>query len=212
MLFFMGHIQRWLDRLPPRIRIAPELEWLTIQWEAKFPGAQPIGHLVRNDERWVRFHSLPESKRYADTEAEYEELLRRHHAVLSTLAAPGTELIAVTASWSPTRCARSRVRELQASAPNAELWQTVVVEPENEDAWFANLFVSRMKNSPASLDRLLRLVADNGTADVLLTTNELNWLYHPYDGGADVIASSVEQRDSIRQEFSDWLSSHPLGL
>lgn len=210
--FWNGHIRPWFDRLPPHIRVAPELAWLTSKWEAKFPGVQPIGHQVRNDERWVRFHSLPESKRYAESEDEYEELLRRHHALLNKLAAPGTDLIAITASWSPTNYARSRPRALQASAPSAELWQSFVAEPDDDEAWFTNLFVSKLKNSPASLDRLLRLVADEGTADVFLTTAELNWLYHPYDGGADVIASSVEQRDSMRQEFADWLSSHSYGL
>ncbi|VXB44149.1 hypothetical protein [Aeromicrobium sp. 9AM] len=210
--FWNGHVRPWLDRLPPHIHMAPELAWLTNKWEAKFPGVLPIGHLVRDDERWVRFHSLPESKRYAENESEYEELLRRHHEVLTTLSAPHTDLIAITASWSPTKYARSRSRALQRAAPRAELWQSVVVDPDDEDAWFTNLFVSRVENSPASLNPLLRLVADFGTSDVLLTTPELTWLYHPYDGGADVIASSVERRDLIRQEFADWLPSNSSGL
>lgn len=208
--FWNGRIRRWLDRLPPHIRVSAELDWLTNAWDAKFPGTPPIGHLVRNDHRWVRFHSLPESKRYAENEAEYDELLRRHHAVIDKLAGPEADLILITSSWSPTKHARSRPHALKAAAPNANLWRSLVVDPD--DGWFTNLFVSKTNGDPASLDRLLRLVADDVTADVLLTTGDLDWLYHPYDGGADVIASTVEQRDSLRAEFSAWLSSHPAGL
>jgi hypothetical protein len=36
-------------------------------------------------DRWVRFHSLPESKRYPDSQAEYAIELDRHYTVLSEL-------------------------------------------------------------------------------------------------------------------------------
>lgn len=60
---------------------------LTELWERKWPGSEPLGYLlpVSNHDRWVRFHSLPEFKRYAETPAEYEEVVRRHRAVLAEL-------------------------------------------------------------------------------------------------------------------------------
>ena len=59
---------------------------------------------------------------------------------------------------------------------------------------------------------MLRAVADWKIADVILGPADLRWLYHPYDGGADVIAASSEERDRLKVEFADWLSSHPQGL
>ncbi|WP_455550625.1 DUF3885 domain-containing protein [Actinomadura geliboluensis] len=35
---------------------------------------------------------------------------------------------------------------------------------------------------------------------------------HPYDGGADVIAPTVQDRDALRRGHADWLSARPSGL
>lgn len=206
------HVRPLLDRLPPHIHTDADLDWLTTLWEARFPGLRPIGHQIRGSERWVRFHSLPESKRYADSEAEYGELLARHHAVLDSLAEPGSEMLVVTPSWSPTARARRRPRSVERAAPNAKLWMSIRGDEEDSDAWFINLFVSNIQNSPLALDALLRLVADSTTADVIISAQDLDWLYHPYGGGADVIAPSREDRDALKQRFQDWLPTNAAGL
>ncbi len=56
-------------------------------WPKAFPGCNPISHQMRMafPERWVRFHSLPELKRYAENNAEYSILLERHNAVLGAI-------------------------------------------------------------------------------------------------------------------------------
>lgn len=65
-----------------------EVKSLTALWRARWGGA-PIGCALsaRHPDRWVRFHSLPDSKRYAETEQEYEVILDRHHRVLAELGA-----------------------------------------------------------------------------------------------------------------------------
>jgi hypothetical protein len=47
---------------------------------------------------------------------------------------------------------------------------------------------------------------------VIIAPPDDDWLYHPYDGGADVIAASSDARDVLRTRFAAWLSSHPSGL
>jgi hypothetical protein len=59
---------------------------------------------------------------------------------------------------------------------------------------------------------LLRYVTDDHTQDVILAVQDLSWLYHPYDGGADVITASTQQRDIFRERYPQWLSAHPTGL
>jgi hypothetical protein len=61
------------------------------------------------------------------------------------------------------------------------------------------------------LVRLLRLVADDVTDGVIITTAEMDWLYAPYDGGADVIAASSKHRNRLRHAHQEWLSAHPAG-
>src|SRR5215208_4167866 len=61
-------------------------------WGEHFPGSAPVGFMLRQiyDERWLRIHSLPESKRYADTVGEYAELLRRHNQVATDALGDGS--------------------------------------------------------------------------------------------------------------------------
>jgi hypothetical protein len=59
---------------------------------------------------------------------------------------------------------------------------------------------------------LLRHVTDDHTQDVILAGQELSWLYHPYDGGADVITASAQQRGILRERYPQWQSAHPTGL
>ncbi|MEU8403165.1 hypothetical protein AB0C28_49000 [Nonomuraea sp. NPDC048892] len=41
---------------------------------------------------------------------------------------------------------------------------------------------------------------------------DLRRLYHPYDGGADVILTNTQERDTLKAAHTDWLSKHPSGL
>lgn len=193
---------------------------LSRAWADRWAECRPIGHELRHwvPDRWVRFHSLPGSKRYAETEAEYGEILARHHAVLHELAGwtrpaqPGDELIAVTESWSDSPAVVDRRPALVVAAPGAEPWTSVLYEEYDDEETWTHLFVSRVSLGSTRLDRLLRLVADDKTGDVILSDLELNWLYHPYDGGADVIAATTGHRDALAVLHADWLSAHPLGL
>src|SRR5690242_14685149 len=57
-------------------------------WNGAFPNIPPIAYRLRTllGDRWVRFHRLPESKRYADSESEQQTILLRHNQILDELA------------------------------------------------------------------------------------------------------------------------------
>ncbi|MEU8122197.1 hypothetical protein AB0C21_26120 [Spirillospora sp. NPDC049024] len=59
---------------------------------------------------------------------------------------------------------------------------------------------------------MLRDVADDRLPHVIIAPLDLKWLYHPYDGGADVIAPTVHDRDVLKTCHADWLPAHPAGL
>ncbi|MCL8268101.1 DUF3885 domain-containing protein [Leptospira weilii] len=46
-------------------------------WDLNFPNCPPISHLFRDlfSSRWVRIHTLPESKRYSENESEMQIIL-----------------------------------------------------------------------------------------------------------------------------------------
>ncbi|WP_431676246.1 DUF3885 domain-containing protein [Kitasatospora sp. KL5] len=79
---------------------------LTELWQQRWADCLPVAHRLRGPYRdvWVRFHSLPESKRYAEDEHEYAIVLDRYNTVLDELFA-GTDvaMVAKAAKWVPLR-------------------------------------------------------------------------------------------------------------
>ena len=55
-------------------------------------------------------------------------------------------------------------------------------------------------------------VADDEISYAIIAPLDLRWLYHPYDGGADVIAPTAYEHDVLKGRHADWLSAHPAGL
>jgi hypothetical protein len=189
-----------------------ELAELDGTWERQHGDRLPLGYALGrcSGETWVRFHSLPDSKRYADTEDEYAEILHRHYTVLRELGSH-TVIWVITANWTDGPDPDSGNPQRERAHPFARHWRTIR-EPDDDDACFWQLYISLEPAAPEQLDVLLRAVADEQLVNVILADRELRWLYHPYDGGADIYARDTAQRDWLRGEHPEWLSKHPFGL
>lgn len=192
---------------------------LNARWTAAWGDCRPVSYELRSclRDRWVRFHSLPGSQRYASNDDEYAELVRRHITVLAELLQHGNadgeqELLLLTASWSADPEPKERDAELSGMIPAATYWTSVLTDDNGPEATWAHLWVSATRLHGEDLAQLLRLAADYATGGVIITTAEMGWLYAPYDGGADVIATTAGHRDQLRQRHQDWLSAHPSGL
>lgn len=186
---------------------------LSTLWDERWPGCSKLPYELRGiPERWVRFHTLPQSKRYPETEAEYETVLTRHNTVLADLATD-SEVLVVTVSYSDARDSREcRSPETLAVQSDAVYWTSVCMDDEPDFESWMHLHVSRERWSSGGLDALLRHVADEVIANVVIADAGLRWLYHPYDGGMDVILPSTIERDALRCRYREWLSVHPSGL
>ena len=187
-------------------------------WDERWPGCSKLPSELRAvRDRWVRFHALPGFKRYPETGNEYRIVLARHNTVLAELVA-ARELLVVTVGYSDAAEPREPCRspETVAVHPGATYWTSVCIDDEPAFESWMHLYVSQLAWSAGCLDPLLRQVADDVIADVLLADVGLRWLYHPlyhpYDGGMDVILSSSGERDAVRDRHRDWLSTHPAGL
>jgi len=188
---------------------------MTARWNARWPNCRPIGHELRScaQERWVRFHSLPESKRYAESEFERSEILRRHNTVIDQLiSGVDDNLVVVTCAWSSSSLPVERWELEQSASSDAVYWQSVLREVDHDGEFWNHLYVDVIEWSPGVLDDLLLVVAEGETSDAFVASTDFEWLYHPYDGGADVIAPSGSERDRLRDKYNGWLSSHPQGL
>ncbi|RSM72975.1 hypothetical protein DL991_32500 [Amycolatopsis sp. WAC 01375] len=158
----------------------------------------------------MRFHSLPESKRYPDHEAEYDVVLHRHNSILDELF-HGQDIQIITTHWSddpePQAMPPRRTRQL----PGAHYWRSLLDDEDDADPCYAHLYVDRTVWQPGLLDDLLRDVADEVVADVMITNLSVDRIHAPYDGGADVLLSTTTERDTMKRRHIDWLSAHPRG-
>lgn len=189
---------------------------LTATWSQRWPECLPVAHELKNHypQRWVRFHSLPESRRYPRTEDEYATVLMRHRTVLGRLSG-GSKFLVVTTEWSESEAPASPLSPRRAEvAPRAQHWRTFAEDAgmNPDEQIYMQLYVESLGLDSPELDPLLRAVADDELANVIMASPGLGWLYHPYDGGADVILPTHEQRDALRVEYRSWLSNHPAGL
>lgn len=191
-----------------------DLEALSALWERHWPAPQQDIPMRRAyPDRWVRFHSLPGSKRYPDDETEYGILLERHHTLLAELGPNDDELYVVTREWNGDPEAVTRMADLQRVDPDAQHWSSCVHDDDfPDDILYQHEYISRRPRNRQALDPLLRLVADEVIAGVTLAPLDLRWLYHPYDGGGDVFAPSAAVRDDLKAAHPDWLSMHPSGM
>lgn len=55
-------------------------------WKKYLGGCEAFPHKLKHtfQERWVRFHALPDSKRYPENEIEYQEVFSRVPSKLGT--------------------------------------------------------------------------------------------------------------------------------
>lgn len=183
---------------------------LTDLWDQTWRMASPLGYELRiaYSDQWVRFHSLPESKRYAESDAEYAEILRRHRTVLQELhgSADLTDLWVIAVDWGSDDLAAGWSK---GRLPSAWPWQRRQAE-DDPDAGF-NYFWASSGLADASIDSLLLAIADD-EGRLVIGAPDLEWLYCPCDGGADVLLPTAVGRDALKERHADWLPAHPQGL
>jgi hypothetical protein len=186
-------------------------------WNSRYPLCPPVARLIRQTypERWFRIYTLPEAKRYPETKEEYQEILHRHNTLLTDLLQDSRMVFLVTAGYSET--AQPIVPEHIDLSLFPSTWSTSLPMHQIEgddasDSRYWHLWTCAHEWRSGSLDVLFRLVADDRIANVLIVDPQQHHVYHPYDGGADVVVASQIERERFRTKYSPWLSTHPAGL
>lgn len=182
-------------------------------WNKYYSSCPPIGYLLREafPERWVRFHSLGQSKRYPANDDDYQKLLARHNAVLSYLATLGESVVLVTTGYTKSLIPSRTYEQLFVLDPRAKYWRSLD-EGEDNDPYYWHFFTSKWEFIESQFDHLIRLVADEIVSNVLIVSADCRWIIHPYDGGMDVILESISARNELRNQFDMWLSARSDGL
>lgn len=184
-------------------------------WEREFKGFAPEAHNLKHayKSRWVRFHSLPESKRYPDNEQEYLEVLYRHNAILQELSRDNSKILVILPEYSESKAPTKPEPDLASLFPVSEPWCSLKQHEDHENyQLYWHLHVSEVRFTGCELNSLFRLVANDEADNIIIIIPSTGVVFHPYDGGADVVLKSTKQRDLLKEMYHGWLSEHPEGF
>jgi hypothetical protein len=177
-------------------------------WNAAFPQSAPAAFLCRpaTADRWLRTHSLPDSKRYAEGDDEREEILRRYNAIATEVLGADAQCLVFVARFGHGRDWRP-----DEDSPLNRMNPTHVLSHGTEDDEI-QFFAAAATWRATAFDELLSAVADDRTGPVLFFNPARGTVFAPYDGGADLFLASAGEVRDLRRQFRSWVSPHADGL
>jgi len=188
-------------------------------WTSTYPNTILIQYHFRHNfvDRWFRIHSLSNSKRYAENDAEWTILFDRQNTIISDLLNGNSDFILVTGEHTsggyielhPTDEVNS-VREI----PFVQLEPidlNKVSPDEYEHGQLYTPMFSEQNWQPHKFDNLLKDIAEDSLRAFFVSLDK-ELIIAPYDGGVDFILKDTKTRDFYKQKYSGWLSARQDGL
>ncbi|CAM3534312.1 hypothetical protein [Polaromonas hydrogenivorans] len=196
--------------LESKISIFQEQKYPLTWWCTEFGKTAPVGHALRQflPLNWTRFHSLPESKRYPESEDEYLEIIRRNAMVASELFQIDEPIYVYKSYYRYEKKLRGKSRHQVAGRQLREdvsqLFINVGRSHQDEDNQCSvRALVTKWK--PDFFERLIRQVAVFDEAGVSLVSPATKNIFCPYDGGMDIFTFSLNPAE-LENKFHSWLS------
>ena len=171
-----------------------------VWWKGEFGDIPPVGFILRQyfESHWTRFHSLPESKRYPDSETEYAELLLRHSQVADVLFTESESVFLFRSSLNE-QLEGTEMGSIQSPGSSVPAFF-----PHDEDEHvLVRAEVTEWK--PTFFDNLVRNVADEIERHIAFVSPKTRNIYAPYDGGLDVFSFSTSLA-ALKIRFGAWRS------
>jgi hypothetical protein len=170
------------------------------RWNAFYPETPPINYLFKRllPTRWARIHSLPEAKRYPETNDEWRELERRQNAVIDHLVLQMTNVrIVINAIEIDSYLFKAFDKENIG----------VFVDEAGEAVFQSFMFETTWESH--TLNPLLAMIAGDQMRAFIMAPD---CLIAPYDGGMDIILKDPHTCWEFKRQFKAWLSNRADGL
>lgn len=191
-----------------------EIEFINY-WNKEYPEALPIGYELKwiYQNRWFRIHSLPNSKRHAQTDDEYKIILDRQNELIEDLIGEGTEIAILFGLYIDNRT-NDNYHELTdfgafRKVLTIDLQKERPEEYENE--MYFDIYTKIDNWHKDNKKEILKAIADD-KIQVMFVCPSKHCIVAPYDGGVDVIVSSTEKRNELKIKYNDWLSEREDGM
>jgi hypothetical protein len=187
-------------------------------WTLNYPDTVPISYLFKHDyaDRWFRIHSLPESKRYAEDENEWQIILSRQNEIITDLFGLETPILIVTGeyNWGDNRQIHITDEEeifKQFSfvrLDNIELHKIDAEQYDEPDIYKPAFAQTTWK--PNYHDKLLREIANDDTRAFFISFGK-KVIVAPYDGGVDFVLKDSLTKENYKNKYRQWLSEREDG-
>ncbi len=180
-------------------------------WNTHFEGHRPVGHHLRDSLhlRWVRFHSLPGSKRYAETDEEWAILFERHNRIADEVLGDGSRCWLVLCD-DLEYSVRESLKHLERF--DFERWFSWWENDELGEAVEWPVYAAETIWQAGQFNDLIRNVSVNGEPFLLLVSQTTHGIFAPYDGGIDLIQPSGRLASILKAKFPSWRPSNVQGL
>lgn len=172
-------------------------------WRNAFGDTAPIGYQLKDifTERWLRVHSLPESKRYANSKEEYAIMMNRQNEIIGTILGNDDPIIFLTRSYDATNKLHDQVTT----------WIPIKSKGIIDNESKCQFYLAVISWELDKYNHMLRTVAD-GETNLLLISFPKHRIIHLYDGGIDIILENSTMVPYFKNKYKNWLSNHPNGL
>lgn len=180
-------------------------------WKRNFGNVPPVGHRLRENfpEQWVRFHALPNSKRYAESEIERKIILERGNTLANEIFT-GSRTCWLFVSRLSDEDDIPHFRNAQRTViEEYKLQKTFTwVDPfeESEDRLENWAYAKSMQWKMGRFDGLLTKRADDKIYNVLWVSPTSAEIFIPYDGGFDLILENKDRVNHLANKYSEWMS------
>jgi hypothetical protein len=181
-------------------------------WQEHFALCPPINYLLKvfYTNRWLLIHSLPDSKQYAETEAEWAILFETQNQILNDVFKESEELILFTGLFS-----HSKILFEDEGLIDNEALKSFVFEPLQKidlyamskeyceaNTFYTPHFVTVFYKANGYIHILKSIANDKVRAFFLSPTT--NSIVAPYDGGVDIFYADTTTRDFYKIKYSNF--------
>ncbi len=176
-------------------------------WHEIASTSTPLAHKLKFEipHKWLRFHSLPHSKRYPENKLELQNIIERHNQVLSSVFHQDEPLFILMTEWSNSD-------KTERKALDWIHWQSGKSDPNDDKSGFWHIYWKPEIWKPGLLDDVIVNAANEILSNHMTIGISSKVIYHPYDGGMDLVFADEARMISIKKKFHGYLSTHPEGL
>ncbi|MFY8067222.1 MAG: hypothetical protein RSE15_01500 [Flavobacterium sp.] len=178
-------------------------------WNSNFNQTIPLSYLFKEvyHERWLRFHSLPDSKRYPESDIEMNIILQRYNQIFSEIYNENEEIYLVHTNITHN----DEKFELLNFHPELNFKKSCSFKLEmyfpndfDNDA-ILEVFVSRKCWNLISYNEILKEIV-NDISRFFFISLDSKIIVAPYDGGIDIILKSETDKAILTKKYKNWIS------